>query len=66
MTRASAIQRGTDSFILIGGWTNLGYYISDIYMFDENGLSMMEENALQVGRSYHVVMPIAADDFTCG
>ena len=62
---SAAIQQGTDSFILIGGSTNVDTYNGDIYLFDENGISIIQENALQVGRRLHVAIPISEDDFTC-
>ena len=59
-----AIQRGYDSFILIGGDTNYGHN-GDIFLMDDNGLSILKENVLQVPRRYHVAMPISKEDFTC-
>ena len=59
-----AIQQGTDSFILIGGLTDSGNSGS-IYLFDENGLSILKENALQVPRRYHVAMPMSEEAFSC-
>ncbi len=64
MTNSATIQRGSDSFILIGGRTNVGYS-SDIYLFDENGFSILKQNVLQLERSHHVAMPISSVDFTC-
>ncbi len=61
----TTIQLGTDSFILIGGWTNLEDESGDIYLFDENGLSILKENVLQVSRIDHVAMRISKDEFIC-
>ena len=66
MIRASvAIQRGSDSFIIVGGQTNLEDYNGDIFMFDDNGLSVLKESVLQAPRKWHVALPISKDDFTC-
>ncbi len=62
---SAAIQQGSDSFILIGGTTNVKARSGDIYLFDENGFSILKENVLQVPRSDHVAMTISNDDFTC-
>ncbi len=62
---STAIQQGTDSFILIGGATNLETYSDDIFLFDENGFSILKENVLRIPRYDHVAMPISKDDFTC-
>ncbi len=61
-----AIQRGSDSFILIGGESNLIPWSGHIYLFDENGFSVLKRDVLQVPRTRHVAMPISEDDFTCG
>ncbi len=58
-------QQGPDSFILIGGWTNLNRIGGDVYLFDENGFSILRENVLQVLRYDHVAMPISTEDFIC-
>ncbi len=63
--RSKALQQGTDSFILIGGDTNLEDESGDIYLFDENGLSILKENALRVPRESHAIIPISKEDFTC-
>ena len=60
-----AVQNGTDSFILIGGYTNVDTYSPDIYSFDENGLSLLKEDVLKVPRRLHVALPISNDDFNC-
>ncbi len=62
---STAIQQGTDSFIFIGGYTDLEHYSGDIYFFDENGFSILKENVLQVPRYGHVAMPINSLDFQC-
>ncbi len=66
LQRSAAIQQGTDSFILIGGMTNMNDYSGDIFLFDNNGFSILKENVLQVGRNLHVAMPISMEDFSCG
>ncbi len=60
-----AIENGSDSFILIGGATNLEQYSGDVYSFDENGLLILKENVLRVPRWMHVALPISKDDFIC-
>ncbi len=63
--QSAAIQKGNDSFILIGGETNVDSESGNIYLFNETGLSILEENVLQVPRSAHVAMPISKEDFSC-
>ncbi len=63
--RSAAIQTGTESFLLIGGRTNVEKAGGDIYRFDENGLTILRENALTVNRVHHVSMPISKHDFQC-
>ena len=63
--RSASIQQGTDSFILIGGQTNGDNYSSDIYVFDQNGFSIIKENVLRVPRDGHVAMQISNIGFTC-
>ncbi len=65
LMRSAAIQQGTDSFILIGGYTNLNQCNDDVYLFDENGFSTYKNNVLRVARESHVAMPISKDFFTC-
>ena len=62
---STAIQKGTDSFILIGGETNLEDYSGDVYLFDGNGFSVYNKNVLQFPRYLHVAMQISCEDFTC-
>ena len=62
---STAIQQGYESFLLIGGTTNLGLDNGDVYLFDENGLSILKKNVLQVPRRHHVAMAISKDYFTC-
>ncbi len=62
---AAKIQQEIDSFIIIGGYSNLEDSSGDIYTFDENGLSVLQENALRTPRSGHVAMPISKNDFIC-
>ena len=65
LARSVAIQLGTDSFILIGGWTQDGFS-GHVYLFDDkNGLSILKRNVLHVARSLHVAMPISKQDFDC-
>ena len=65
MNRSFSIQQGPDSFILIGGQTNNAIFSRDIFLFDEDGFSIIKENVLQVGRHLHIAMPILTDEFTC-
>ena len=66
LSRSVAVQQGTSSFILIGGWASISTNSADIFLFDECGLSILKEDVLQVGRQSHVAMPISPNDFTCG
>ena len=66
MYYSKAIQQGFESFVLIGGATDTNNYSGDVYLFDENGLSVIAENVLTIGRHDHAVLPIATDDFICG
>ncbi len=67
----ATIQRGTDSFMLIGGTvakgpaSRNGGFTSDVYLFDENGLRILKENALHVPRAMAAAMTISEEDFTC-
>ncbi len=63
--KSVAIQRESNSFILIGGETNLEKYSGDLYLFDENGFSVLNVDVLQIPRYDHVALPIAVDDFSC-
>ncbi len=65
LTGSSVIQQGTESFLLIGGKTNLGLVSGDVYLFNENGFSILKENVLQVPRNDHVAMSISKNDFAC-
>ncbi len=60
-----AIQRDSDSFIMMGGRTNIDHYSGDIYLFDENGFTIIKKNVLQFPRDSHVAMEISMHDFTC-
>ena len=62
---STAVQLGTDSFVLIGGRANYIGYSGDIFKFDENGMSILKKDAIIVPRRGHVAFPIATDDFTC-
>ena len=61
---SAAIQQDLNSFILIGGETLLGYS-GDVYQFDENGLSLIKANVLNIPRAFHVAMAIDDSDFEC-
>ena len=62
-----AIQHEKNSFLLIGG-SRIGDYgqdfTGDIFLFDENGLSVLKENVLITPRQSNIAMQIS-DDFTC-
>ncbi len=62
---SAAIQRGTDSFILIGGSVDLGPNSGSVYKFDENGLSVMKSNVLKWPRREHVALAISEEDCIC-
>ena len=64
--QSAAIQQGPESFILIGGITNRESYSGDIYLFDDEGLSVVKENVLRVPRYDHVAVPVPKNEFTCG
>ena len=58
--RTYIIQQGTDSFILIGGETNVDRYSGDIYLFYL--LSVLKKDVPRYG---HVAMTISKDEFAC-
>ena len=64
LTSSIAVQHERNSFILIGGQTNVGLS-SDIFIFNENGLSVLKRNVLSVSRRNHVAMQISNSDFAC-
>ena len=63
--RSATVQLGMDSFLLIGGKTNLESNSGDVYLLNENGLSILKENVLQVPRRNHVAMLVSDTEFTC-
>ncbi len=65
LNESVAIQQGPDSFILIGGQTNLEEESGDVYLFDDNGLSVLKEDVLQIPRRLHVALSISDNDFNC-
>ena len=56
------IQRGPNSFFIIGGWSRFGH---SVVVLDENGLKLLGEYVLSSGRQFYIAMPISKDDFTC-
>ena len=67
--RSAAIQNGTDSFIMIGGYTDedifVDFYNEDMFLMNHKGLSVLKQDVLQTGRQVHVAMSISKNDFTC-
>ncbi len=65
LARSAAVQQGRDSFILVGGRTNFEEFIDAIYEFDEDGLNILQENALVYPREVAVALPIYEADYPC-
>ena len=61
---SAVLRQAANSFTLIGGYTNLGN-TGDVYLFDENGLSIQKQNVLAIPRNSHVAMSISKSEFTC-
>ncbi len=60
---SATVQQGHDSFVLIGG-SNVDE-TGDIFLMDENGFTILEEDVLYIPRELHVAMEVSEDDFTC-
>ncbi len=65
LEQTAVIQQGQDSFFLIGGYIggDGSSRSGSVYMFDENGLKIVKEIVLRVGRSRHVAMTL--ENFDC-
>ncbi len=66
---AQTLQLSTEYFLIIGGYkydSQNGNQENDaIYRFDHNGVTLIEENALNVGRHYHALITIPESQINC-
>ncbi len=65
LTSSAVVQLNRESFLLIGGRTNNTPNSDEIFMFNNEGLTVRNLNALHIRRDGHIAMPISKDDFEC-
>ena len=61
---SSAVQQGSDSFLLIGGKTEAGYS-GNIYEFNETGMNVIKPDFLAQPRKLHSTLAIPAEQAHC-